>query len=123
MIILKRVYDPRSTAKGPRFLIERLWPRGVKRTSVHLDGWLKEVAPSHALRRWFGHDAAKWQEFRRRYFAELDANPKAWQPLVGALRHGSVELVYSSRDTEHNNAVALRDYLQSKLRRKAPAAL
>jgi uncharacterized protein YeaO (DUF488 family) len=123
VIILKRVYDPRSTPKGLCFLIERLWPRGVKKTSLHLDGWLKDVAPSHALRRWFGHDAAKWQEFQRRYYAELDANPEAWQPLVEAARRGTVELVYSSRDTEHNNAVALRNYLQSKLRRKAPAAL
>jgi uncharacterized protein YeaO (DUF488 family) len=123
MIILRRVYDPRSTAEGPCFLVERLWPRGVKKTSLHLEGWLKDVAPSDALRRWFGHDAAKWEEFRRRYFAELDANPKAWQPLVEASRRGSVELIYSSRDTEHNNAVALRDYLQSKLRRKARAGL
>lgn len=118
MIILRRVYSPPSTAKGRCFLVERLWPRGVKKTSLHLDGWLKDVAPSDALRRWFGHDTAKWQQFRRRYFAELDTNPQAWQPLLEASRQGTVELVYSSRDTEHNNAVALRDYLQSKLRRK-----
>jgi uncharacterized protein YeaO (DUF488 family) len=123
MIILRRVYGPRSKAKGRCFLIERLWPRGVKKTSLHLDGWLKDVAPSHALRRWFGHDPAKWQEFRRRYFAELDTNPRAWQPLVEASRRGTIELVYSSRDIQHNNAVALRDYLQSKLHRKAPADL
>lgn len=119
MIILKQVYGPRSKAKGPCFLIERLWPRGVKKTSLHLDGWLKDVAPSHALRRWFGHDPAKWLEFRRRYFAELDTNPRAWQPLLEASPRGTIELVYSSRDTQHNNAVALRDYLQSKLRRRA----
>ncbi len=123
MIILKRVYGPRSKAKGPCFLIERLWPRGVKKTSLHLDAWLKDVAPSHALRRWFGHDPAKWQEFRRRYFAELDTNLRAWQPLLEASRRGTIELVYSSRDTQHNNAVALRDYLQSKLRRKATGDL
>jgi uncharacterized protein YeaO (DUF488 family) len=123
MIVLKRIYDPPTNAKGPCFLVERLWPRGVKKISLHLDGWLKDVAPSHALRRWFGHDSVKWPEFRRRYFAELDANPKAWQPLVQAARRGSVELLYSSRNTEHNNAVALRDYLQSKLRTKALAAL
>jgi uncharacterized protein YeaO (DUF488 family) len=123
MIILSRVYGLRSKTKGPCFLVERLWPRGVKKTSLHLDGWLKEVAPSHALRRWFGHDPAKWQEFRRRYFAELDTSPRTWRLLLEASRRGTIELVYSSHDVQHNNAVALRDYLQSKLRRKAPADL
>ena len=122
MINLRRVYDSPSKVKGPCFLVERLWPRGVKKVSLHLDGWLKEVAPSHGLRRWFGHDAAKWQEFRRRYFQELDSNPEAWQPLLEAARRGTVELLYSSRDTEHNNAIALRDYLESKLRGATRAA-
>ena len=122
MIQLRRVYDPASPNNGARFLVERLWLRGVKKASLHLDGWLKEVGPSHALRRWFSHDPAKWEEFRRRYLAELDANPKAWQPLLQAARKGSVELLYSSRDTEHNNAVALRDYLESKVQGKARPA-
>ena len=123
MITLKRVYDHASkSGQDPVFLVERLWPRGVKKTSLHMEGWLKDVAPSDSLRRWFSHDPAKWEEFRRRYFAELDANPEAWQTLVEAARKGPVELLYSSRDTEHNNAVALREYLESKLHGKARAA-
>ena len=122
MVTLRRVYDPPGRGKALTFLVERLWPRGVKKSSLHLEGWLKDVAPSDALRRWFSHDPAKWVEFRRRYFEELDANRTAWQPLLEAARRETVELLYSSRDTEHNNAVALRDYLESKLRRKSRAA-
>jgi uncharacterized protein YeaO (DUF488 family) len=116
MIQLRRVYDPRGSKVCTRFLVERLWPRGVKKTALHLDGWLREVGPSHGLRRWFSHDATKWGEFQRKYFAELDDNPAAWQPIIEAARCGPVELLYSSRDGEHNNAVALREYLESKLR-------
>jgi uncharacterized protein YeaO (DUF488 family) len=116
MIQLRRVYDPRGGKVCTRFLVERLWPRGVKKTTLHLDGWLREVGPSHELRRWFSHDATKWAEFQRKYFAELDDNPAAWQPIIEATRRGPVELLYSSRDGEHNNAVALREYLESKLR-------
>jgi uncharacterized protein YeaO (DUF488 family) len=110
-IHLVRVYDHGSRSSGPVFLVERLWPRGVRRDEVEMDAWLKEVAPSTALRKWFAHDPAKWEEFRRRYFAELDAQPQAWQPLLTAAAEGDVTLLYSSRDQEHNNAVALRDYL------------
>jgi uncharacterized protein YeaO (DUF488 family) len=117
MISLTRVYDTARKPKGSRFLVERLWPRGVKKVSLHIEGWTKDVAPSHDLRRWFAHDVTRWEEFKRRYFRELDANPEAWQPLLEASRRGAVELVYSSRDTKHNNAVALREYLQSKLAR------
>lgn len=111
MIQLKRVYDPVSSKDGTRFLIERLWPRGIKKTSLRLDGWLKEVGPSHELRRWFSHDPKKWDEFRRRYFSELRQNPKAWTPILKAAREGRVMLLFSSHDTEHNNAVALREFL------------
>jgi uncharacterized protein YeaO (DUF488 family) len=117
MIVLRRVYDPTPHSKGRCFLVERLWPRGVKKDSLDLDGWLKDAAPGHQLRRWFGHDPAKWDEFQKRYFAELDSHPKAWEPLLEAARHGTVELLYSSRDTEHNNAVALKRYLEAKLAR------
>ena len=99
-----------------------MWPRGVKKANLHPDAWLKEVAPSTALRQWFGHDPDKWQEFRRRYFAELDANPAAWEPILKAARKGRVTMLYSSRDTQHNNAVALKEYLEAKLSRTARRA-
>ena len=79
--------------------------------------WSKDVAPSDALRRWYGHDPKKWQEFRRRYFAELDSNPEAWKPILEAARRADVILLYSAQDTEHNNAAALRAYLVAKLKR------
>jgi uncharacterized protein YeaO (DUF488 family) len=108
-IRLSRVYD--HDAAGRTFLVERLWPRGVRKVDLCLEGWLKDAAPSTDLRRWFGHDPAKWDEFRRRYADELDANPQSWRPLVDAAAEGAITLLYSSRDREHNNAVALRDYL------------
>jgi uncharacterized protein YeaO (DUF488 family) len=117
-IDLKRAYDPESSSDGSRFLVERLWPRGVKKTELKLDAWLKEAAPSTVLRKWFNHDPAKWDEFRRRYEAELNAQPDAWQPIADATRAGPVTLVYSSRDTEHNNAVALKAFIEQHARRK-----
>ncbi len=80
-----------------------------------MDAWLKEVAPSQALRQWFAHDPAKWEEFQRRYRAELDSHPEAWKPLLEAARQGDVTLLYSARDTEHNNAIVLKEYLQKHL--------
>jgi uncharacterized protein YeaO (DUF488 family) len=115
VITLWRVYDREPRSPGTAYLVDRLWPRGVRRDAVALDGWLKDVAPSDALRQWYGHDPAKWAEFRRRYFAELDANPDAWRPLRDAADAGDVVLVYSSRERERNNAVALRDYLQGQI--------
>ena len=117
MIQIKRVYEPQAAADGKRFLVERLWPRGMKKDDLALNGWLKQVAPSDGLRRWFAHDPAKWPEFQRRYQAELDATPEVWQPLLRAARRGRVTLLYSARDTEHNNALALRAYLDEKARR------
>ncbi len=111
MIHLKRVYEPESRDDGARFLVERLWPRGVKKKALHLEAWLKDVAPSTELRQWFAHDPKKWAEFQRRYFAELDANPEAVEPIRKAMREGTVTLLFSSRDAEHNNAVALKSYL------------
>ena len=115
MIRIKRVYEKADPGDGTRFLVERLWPRGVRKEDLPLAGWLKEVAPSSDLRHWFAHDPAKWEEFRRRYFAELDTHPAAWQPLVMSARKGNVTLLYSARDTEHNNALALKEYLQRQL--------
>jgi uncharacterized protein YeaO (DUF488 family) len=111
MIKLKRAYDRASKDDGVRYLVERLWPRGMKKTQLHVDGWLKEVAPSPELRKWFGHDPKKWPQFRRRYFKELKAHEQSLEPLVQAARKGPVTLVFSSHDTEHNAAVALREYL------------
>jgi uncharacterized protein YeaO (DUF488 family) len=117
MIRLKRAYDAMSRTDGTRFLVERLWPRGVSKATLQLDAWLKEVGPSTALRKWFSHDPEKWREFRRRYFRELDSRPEAWKPIVSAACRGTVTLVYSSHDTEHNNAVALQEYVRAKSRR------
>jgi uncharacterized protein YeaO (DUF488 family) len=111
MIKLKRAYDRASKDDGVRYLVERLWPRGMKKTQLDVDGWLKEVAPSPELRKWFGHDPKKWPQFRRRYFKELKAHEQSLEPLVQAARKGPVTLVFSSHDTEHNAAVALREYL------------
>lgn len=118
MIQVKRVYEPPSTEDGARFLVERLWPRGVKKEHVRIDDWFKKVAPSSELRQWFHHDPAKWNEFRHRYFRELGNNPDVWQPLVARARRGRVTLVYSARDTEHNNAVALKEFLDQEIRGK-----
>jgi uncharacterized protein YeaO (DUF488 family) len=117
MIQLKRAYDTANNDDGVRFLVERLWPRGVKKDALRLDGWLKDVAPSTELRKWFSHDLAKWTEFQRRYFAELNKRPEALEPLFKAARKGRVTLVFSSHDSEHNNAVALKSYLESHARR------
>jgi uncharacterized protein YeaO (DUF488 family) len=114
MIALKRVYEPVEEGDGTRFLVERLWPRGIRKDALVLDAWLKDVAPSTELRRWFNHDPARWPEFCRRYAAELEARPDAWAPIVQADGSGTVTLVYSSHDTEHNNAVALKAYLEAQ---------
>ena len=121
MITLKRAYDSVSRTDGRRFLVERLWPRGISKARLQVDAWLKEVAPSTELRKWFGHDPGKWSEFRRRYFRELDSRPDAWKSIATAARRGAVTLIYSSRDTQHNNAVALLDYLHAQARRSGTA--
>jgi uncharacterized protein YeaO (DUF488 family) len=117
MINIKRVYEAVSSTDGTRLLVEWLWPRAVKKTSLKINGWLKDVAPSTELRQWFSHDPAKWDEFRRRYFSELTANPNAWRPIIKAAHHGTVTLIYSSHDTEHNNAVALEEFLGAHRRK------
>jgi uncharacterized protein YeaO (DUF488 family) len=114
MIKLKRAYDPASNTDGTRFLVERLWPRGLSRARAHVDDWAKDVGPSTQLRKWFSHDQEKWSQFRRRYFRELDTRPEAWQPILSKARRGMVTLVYSSHDAAYNNAVALREYLRAQ---------
>jgi uncharacterized protein YeaO (DUF488 family) len=113
MIKLKRVYDQAEPGDGPRFLVERLWPRGMKKQSLHMDAWLKDAAPSDGLRRWFGHDPQKWNEFQEKYFAELDARREVLRPIMEAAESGDVTLLYSARDTENNNAAALKKYICS----------
>lgn len=115
---LKRVYDPPSPDDGVRILVDRLWPRGLKREAAKIDLWLKEVAPSAELRRWFGHDASRWAEFRLRYRAELAKNSAG----VAALRDLTtgakpLTLLFAAKDSDHNNAVVLRDFLASAPRR------
>lgn len=115
MIRIKRVYDPPSPDDGQRFLVERLWPRGMKKDALKLDGWLKEIAPSTELRQWFGHDVERWGDFQKRYHAELDSHSEALRPLLEAARQGNVTLLYSARDSEHNSAVVLKTYLEVRL--------
>jgi uncharacterized protein YeaO (DUF488 family) len=110
MILLKRAYDRPTRADGKRLLVERLWPRGIKKSDLPLDDWVKDVAPSTELRKWFSHDPAKWTEFRRRYRAELVTKPEIWKPLLEAARKSTITLVYSSHDTEQNNAVVLKEF-------------
>lgn len=112
MIRIKRTYEPAARGDGRRFLVERLWPRGIKKEDLDVDAWLKDVAPSTELRKWFGHRADRWAEFKRRYEKELRANPDAWKPILDAARKGNVTLLYSARDTEHNGAIVLRDFLE-----------
>ena len=115
MIRTKRVYEPGEPMNGPRILVDRLWPRGVEKMGLRLDSWHNGVAPSSGLRKWFNHEPAGWDEFRRRYFAELDNNPTAWSSLAELVCGGNVMLLYSAKDERHSNAQALRAYLEAKL--------
>lgn len=110
----KRVYDEALPEDGVRVLVDRVWPRGLSKEKVQADKWLKEAAPSTELRKWFGHDPEKWDEFRERYSMELDDKPELVEELRETMRSSTVTLLYSAKDTEHNQAVALRDYLQSR---------
>jgi uncharacterized protein YeaO (DUF488 family) len=120
-IQIRRVYDAvKDTGNGGRaFLVDRVWPRGVRKSELRIDGWLREAAPSNELRRWFGHRRERFAEFRDRYRAELDADPRAVRPLLEAARKGRVTLLYAARDPEHNQAVVLRDYLNDRLANSA----
>ena len=112
IIKIKRIYEPSAEADGYRVLVDRLWPRGMKKESAHIHIWEKEVAPSQELRKWFGHDPEKWESFKKKYFAELKGS-EAIDHLVGELRgHKTVTLLYGAHDVEHNNAVVLREFLK-----------
>lgn len=108
---LKRAYEPPAPSDGARILIDRLWPRGLSKAAAALDQWVKEAAPSTALRKWFGHDPTRWHEFRRRYAAELRERPEALRALRDRARRGTITLVYSAHDEVHNDAVLLRSLL------------
>jgi uncharacterized protein YeaO (DUF488 family) len=111
-VLIKRVYDPPAPSDGYRVLIDRLWPRGITRERAHLDEWARELAPSSELRRWFGHDPARFEEFRRRYDAELAAHGEKLRELRSRARTGTLTLVYSARDTRHNDAVVIAELLR-----------
>ena len=110
-IRIKRAYEPPSADDGARILIDRLWPRGVKKETLALDQWMKELAPSTELRKWFGHDPALWPEFHKRYAAELRTHAELVDSLRAMARKGVVTLVYSAHDEEHNDAVVLQEFL------------
>lgn len=116
MIQTKRVYEPSARGDGARYLVERLWPRGIKKEELDVKAWLKDVAPSPELRKWFSHDPSKWSGFKRRYTIELEKEPEAWNPILQAARRGNVTLLYSARDTEHNSALLLKQFLDKKLK-------
>jgi uncharacterized protein YeaO (DUF488 family) len=116
MIQIKRVYDEPESSDGKRFLVERLWPRGMKKEKLKMDSWVKDVAPSHELRQWFNHDPERWEEFQRRYRKELENHEEAWGMILEAGKTGNVTLIYSARDEQHNNAAALKKYLEEKMR-------
>ncbi len=125
MIRTKRVYEKPSRDDGRRVLVDRLWPRGFSKREAKVDFWLKEIGPSDELRKWFGHDPAKWEQFKKRYFAELAARRDMVDRLLDMAREGDLTLVYSAKDQQHNQAVALKEYLEkavSASRRRAAAA-
>ena len=111
-VAIKRVYDEPEAQDGKRILVDRLWPRGLSKVKARIDLWLKDIAPSNELRVWFGHDPAKWEEFVRRYHAELAANTDAVGTMRQQLEHSRTTLLFGAKDTEHNNAVALKAYLE-----------
>jgi uncharacterized protein YeaO (DUF488 family) len=114
---LKRAYEPPVDNDGTRVLIDRLWPRGVKKADAALDQWARDLAPSTALRKWFGHDPARWQEFRIRYAAELRQHEDQLKQLRAMARSGPITLVYAAHDEVHNDAVALRDLLLGRMKK------
>ena len=111
-IQIKRVYDRPSRTDGRRILVDRLWPRGMSKAVAAIDFWAKEAAPSHELRRWYGHAPEKWPEFKRRYFAELDTHGEVVTQLRREMGRGTATLLFSSKETRLNNAVALKEYLE-----------
>jgi uncharacterized protein YeaO (DUF488 family) len=121
-IEIKRIHEPASASDGFRVLVDRIWPRGISKDRARIDLWLKDVAPSTELRRWFDHQAERWAEFRARYFRELGENREALAPLVARAKRGRVTLLYAAKEERFNNAVALREYLRGRPSRGAMGA-
>jgi uncharacterized protein YeaO (DUF488 family) len=115
-IRIKRIYEKPAQQDGLRILVDRLWPRGLTKDQAKIDLWTKNLAPSTALRHWYAHDPAKWEEFKSRYFEELETNPEPLSELLSLLRRGPVTFLYSSKEEHLNNAVALKEYLRSRKR-------
>src|SRR5512147_293411 len=116
MLKIKRVYDPPSDDDGKRILIDRLWPRGLSKDEAQIDEWAKNVAPSTRLRKWFSHDPGKWSEFRQRFFTELGAEQESVDSIIAAARKGTVTLLYGSKEERYNNAVALKELLDYRMK-------
>jgi len=116
MVKIKRVYDPPFPDDGKRILIDRLWPRGLKKENAHINEWIKELAPSTELRKWFNHDPEKWGEFRKRFFSELQGKQDAVDVIVNAARKGPVTLLFGSKEERYNNATALKEYIEARMR-------
>ena len=115
MIRIKRIYEEPSADDGVRILVDRLWPRGVRKAEAQVDCWLKDIGASTALRKWFGHDPARWDEFRARYFEELDQKPAVVKELRTTAAKKKITLLFGARDRRYNNAVCLREYLESQV--------
>lgn len=115
MIKIKRVYDRSSRDDGKRLLIDRLWPRGLKKEDARIDEWLKEIAPSNELRKWFNHDPNKWSEFKKRFFTELLGKRDMVEGIISTARKGTVTLLFGSKEERFNNAVALKEYIDSRM--------
>jgi len=108
---IKPIYEPAVEGDGIRILVDRLWPRGVSKNDAHIDFWLKDIAPSAELRRWFEHDPNKWNEFRRRYLEELERNSKTVDELREKIGQSTATLLYGAKDVEHNHAIVLMDFI------------
>ncbi|MFN4181733.1 MAG: DUF488 domain-containing protein [bacterium] len=117
-IKVKRVYDPVERNDGLRILVDRLWPRGISRETARIDRWIRDIAPSDQLRKWFAHKDALWEEFRSRYWAELETKPEIWNPLLSLAQKSTITLLYSAKNQIHNNAVALKEFLLARMVQK-----
>jgi uncharacterized protein YeaO (DUF488 family) len=115
MLKIKRVYDPPSRDDGKRILVDRLWPRGLKKENARIDEWIKEIGPSTELRKWFSHDPEKWEEFKRRFFKELQKNGETVDRVIATAKKSTVTLLFGSREERYNNALALKEFIESRI--------